>query len=158
MNQGVKPSRAGTIARRTFLVGAGVVGGSLVIGVGALFARLHGIANYKLPAGEGESSLGAWLKFARDGKVEVAVPHQEMGQGIYALAVLLAAEGLRLPVEAVRAVQAPTNAYYANPVMLLDGLPFNDHTGGPFQGAALWTLDKMIRAVGLSPTGAPTLP
>ena len=91
MTRNAKPSRAGRIARRTFLVGAGVVGGSLVIGIGAMFARLHGIDGYKLPAGEGEASLGAWLKFARDGKVEVAVPHQEMGQGIYALAVLLAA-------------------------------------------------------------------
>jgi CO/xanthine dehydrogenase Mo-binding subunit len=92
-----------------------------------VFARLHGIDGYKLPAGEDESSLGAWLKFARDGKVEVAVPHQEMGQGIYALAVLLAAEGLRLPVEAVRAVQAPVDPRFANPAMLVDGLPFDEH-------------------------------
>jgi isoquinoline 1-oxidoreductase subunit beta len=156
MNQGVKPSRAGTIARRTFLVGAGVVGGSLVVGVGALFARLHGIANYKLPAGEGESSLGAWLKFARDGKVEVAVPHQEMGQGIYALAVLLAAEGLRLPVEAVRAVQAPVDPRFANPAMLLDGLPFDEHAGGALESVASWTIDKIVRTLGISATGGST--
>ena len=56
----------------------------------------------------------------------------------------------------MRAVQAPTNAYFANPVMVLDGLPFNEHAGGPFQSAAVWTLDKIIRAVGLSATGGST--
>ena len=100
-------SLAGKIARRTFVVAA--VGG--VVAAGAGFARLRWIDGYKLPAGEGETSFGAWLRFARDGKVEVAVPHQDMGQGIYALAVLLAAEGLRLPPDAVRAVQAPVDAH-----------------------------------------------
>ena len=156
MTRNAKPSRAGRIARRTFLVGAGVVGGSLVIGIGAMFARLHGIDGYKLPAGEGEASLGAWLKFARDGKVEVAVPHQEMGQGIYALAVLLTAEGLRLPVEAVRAVQAPVDPYFANPTMIVDGLPFDEDAGGAVRGMASWTIDKIVRTLGLSATGGST--
>jgi len=156
MSRDTKPSRAGRIARRSFLVGAAVVGGGLVVGIGAMFARLHGIDGYKLPAGEGEASLGAWLKFARDGMVEVAVPHQEMGQGIYALAVLLAAEGLRLPVEAIRAVQAPVDPYFANPTMLLDGLPFDEHTGGAAQSMASWTVDKVVRAVGISATGGST--
>src|SRR6266516_2291744 len=155
MTRDAKPSRAGRIARRTFLVGAGVVGGSLLIGIGAMFARLHGIDGYKLSAGEGEASLGAWLKFARDGKVEVAVPHQEMGQGIYALAVLLAAEGLRLPVEAVRAVQAPVDPYFANPTMIVDGLPFDEAAGGasstrhitePIRACAASALDMLTRA------------
>jgi isoquinoline 1-oxidoreductase beta subunit len=149
----MKPAR---IARRTFLIAAGVVGGGLLVGTGTLVARLNSIGGYKLPAEGGEASFGAWLKLARDGTIEVAVPHQEMGQGIYSLAVLLAAEGLRLPADAVRAVQAPTNAYFANPVMVLDGLPFNEHAGGPFQAAAVWTLDKIIRAVGLSATGGST--
>src|ERR1700716_2078194 len=99
MSSDAKLARAGKIARRTFLVAAGVVGGGLVVGAGAVAARLFGIDGYKLPAGDGEASLGAWLRIARDGKGEGAVPHQEMGQGIYALAVLLAAEGLRLRPE-----------------------------------------------------------
>ena len=156
MSGDAKPSRAGKIARRTFLVGAGLVGGSLVVGVGAVFARLRGIDGYQLPAGEDESSLGAWLKFARDGKVEVAVPHQEMGQGIYALAVLLAAEGLRLPIEAVRAVQAPVDPRFANPAMLVDGLPLDEHAGGAIQSMASWTVDKIVRTLGISATGGST--
>ena len=145
-------SRTGRIARRTFLVGA--VGGLVVAGAG--FARLRWIDGYKLPAGEGETSLGAWLKFARDGKVEVAVPHQDMGQGIYALAVLLAAEGLRLPADAVRAVQAPVDARFANPTMVVDGLPLDEHAGGLVQEVASWSVDKFIRIAGLSATGGST--
>ena len=37
-----KPSRAGKIARRTFLVAAGVVGGELLVGVGANRDRIYG--------------------------------------------------------------------------------------------------------------------
>jgi isoquinoline 1-oxidoreductase beta subunit len=151
-----KPSRRGKIARRTFLIAAGVVGGGLLVGAGTVIARLSSIDGYKLPADDGEASLGAWLKFARDGKIEVAVPHQEMGQGIYALAVLLAAEVLRLPIEAVRAVPAPVHARFANPVVLLDGLPFDGHNDGLFQGASVWTFDKILRALGISATGGST--
>jgi isoquinoline 1-oxidoreductase beta subunit len=151
-----KPSRGGKIARRTFLIAAGVIGGGLLVGAGTVIARLSSIDKYKLPAGDGETSLGAWLKFARDGKIEVAVPHQEMGQGIYSLAVLLTAEVLRLPIEAVRAVQAPVHARFANPVMLLDGLPFDEHNNGLLRGATVWTFDKILRAVGISATGGST--
>jgi hypothetical protein len=57
-----KPSRAGKIARRTFLVAAGVVGGGLLVGAGAIAVGLSSIDSYKLPASEGEASFGAWLK------------------------------------------------------------------------------------------------
>jgi isoquinoline 1-oxidoreductase subunit beta len=150
------PSRAGKIARRTFLVAAGVVGGGLLVGAGAIAVRLRGIDSYKLPTGEGEASFGAWLKFAKDGIVEVAVPHQEMGQGIYALTTLLAAEGLHLSPEAIRAGPAPIHARYANPVALIDGLPFDGANLSQLQSATLWTFDKLLRALGIQATGSST--
>ena len=151
-----KPSGGGKIARRTFVIAAGVIGGGLLVGAGTVIARLSSIDGYKLPADDGEASFGAWLKFARDGKIEVAVPHQEMGQGIYSLAVLLTAEVLRLPIDAVRAVHAPVHARFANPVMILDGLPFDEHNNGLLRGASVWTFDKILRAVGISATGGST--
>ncbi len=147
---------SGRIARRSFLIAAGVVGGGLLVGTGTLIARLNNIDGYRLPAEEGEASLGAWLKVARDGRIEVAVPHQEMGQGIYSLAVLLTAEVLRLPADAIRAVQAPVHARFANPVMVLDGLPFDEHAGGVLQDGAAWTFEKILRAIGVSATGGST--
>ena len=123
---GTIPPR-GAITRRNFVVGAGIAGGGLLIGAGAITAYLDHVAAYKLPAGDGEASLGAWLKIANDGMIEVVVPHQEMGQGIYSLAILLTAEMMRMPIDGVRAVQAPIHAYFANPILILDGLPFDEH-------------------------------
>ena len=149
-------STLGRIARRSFLIGAGVVGGGVLVGAGVVAWRLGAIDGYKLPASDGETSFGAWLKLGRDGRVEVAVPHQDMGQGIYALAVMLAAEGLRLPLEAVRATPAPIEARYANPVMLLDGLPFDEASHGPLKQTAVWTFDKILRVLGMQGTGGST--
>ena len=150
------PPSVENYARRTFLVAASVVGGGLLVGAGAVTARLYGIEHYKLPSGLEESSFGAWLKLARDGKFEVAVPHQEMGQGIYSLAVLLVAEILQLPPEAVRAEQAPIHARFANPIVLLDGLPFNEHVQDARRDAVVWTFDKILSALGISATGGST--
>ncbi|MCC0004865.1 MAG: hypothetical protein H6872_06850 [Methylobacteriaceae bacterium] len=69
-----KGSTVGRIARRSFLVGAGVVGGGLLVGAGFIAGRLGSVDGFALPAGEGETSFGAWLRLARDGRVEVAVP------------------------------------------------------------------------------------
>lgn len=153
MNNDRKTSRGRKIARRTFLAAAGVVGGGLLVGAGAIAWRLNTIDGYRLPAGEGEASFGAWLRFARDGKIEVVVPHQDMGQGIYALAALLAAEGLKVAPEAVRAVPAPVEPLYANPVLLLDGLPIDDAVPSASHSATLWTFEKILRAIGLQATG-----
>ena len=149
-------STIGRIARRSFLIGAGVVGGGVLVGAGVVAWRLGAIDGYQLPAGEGETSFGAWLKLTRDGRVDVAVPHQDMGQGIYALAVMLAAEGLKLPLEAVRAIPAPVEARYANPVMLIDGLPFDEAAEGPLQRSVVWTFDKILRVLGMQGTGGST--
>src|SRR5262245_39507328 len=156
MTRDGRSSRAGKIARRTFLVGAAVMGGGLLVGAGTIAAQLRSIGGYKLPASEGDVSFGAWLKFSQDGKIEVAVPHQEMGQGIYSLAVLLTAEVLRLPIDAVRPMQAPVHARFANPVVLLDGLPIDEHRGGLLHDGFVWTLDKIFRAIGISATGGST--
>lgn len=144
------------IARRAFLVGATIAGGGLLIGAGTVAARLHSLDGYVLPPRDGATSFGAWLSLGKDGKVEVVVPHQDMGQGIYALAVLLAADGLKLPPDAVRAVPAPIAARYANPVMLLDGLPLDPEDDGPVKQATLWTFDRILRALGIQGTGGST--
>lgn len=147
-------SKAGRIARRSFLVAAGVIGGGLLVGAGAVAVRLHRIDAFRLPAGAGETSFGAWLKLGTDGRVEVAVPHQDMGQGIYALATLIVASELGLAPEKVRPIPAPINARFANPVMLMDGLPLEGD--GVLTRAASWTFEKILRAVGVQATGGST--
>ena len=76
------------ITRRKLLVGGGV-------GVGLLVAWGLWPRRYQpnLIAATGEHLFGPWLKIAEDGKVIVAIPQSEQGQGVYtALAQIVAGE------------------------------------------------------------------
>ena len=144
------------LARRAFMVSAAVVGGGLLAGVGVAGLVLHRIGATIAPLGDGRAAFGAWLRLAKDGMFEVIVPHQEMGQGIHALACLLAAEGLRVPITAIRAVAATDLAIYANPVVLLEGVPMDEHANGVARVATVWTLERLLRLLGLQATGGST--
>jgi isoquinoline 1-oxidoreductase subunit beta len=142
--------------RRFFLISAAVVGGGVAVGVGFLNNKLSKDGAFKLPVQPGEGSFGAWLTIGKDGIVSVAVPNQEMGQGIYSTLAMLAAEELDLEPNKVKAMQAPVQAVYANTVMLLDGLPFKPHDQGPIATGAKWTMEKVLRSVGIMATGGST--
>ena len=76
------------LTRRKLLVGGG-------IGVGLLVAWGVWPRRYQpnLVAAQGEHLFGPWLKIAEDGKVIVAIPQSESGQGVYtALAQIVAGE------------------------------------------------------------------
>lgn len=76
------------ISRRKLLVGGGV-------GVGLLVAWSLWPRRYQpnLRAADGEHLFGPWLKIAEDGKVIVALPQSESGQGVFtALAQIVAGE------------------------------------------------------------------
>ena len=76
------------ITRRKLLIGGGV-------GVGLLVAWGAWPRQYRpnLNAAKGEHLFGPWLKIAEDGKVIVAIPQSESGQGVYtALAQIVAGE------------------------------------------------------------------
>ena len=76
------------ISRRKLLVGGGV-------GVGLLLAWGVWPRRYapNLRAAEGEHLFGPWLKIGEDGKIVVAIPQSESGQGVYtALAQIVAGE------------------------------------------------------------------
>ncbi len=76
------------ISRRKLLVGGG-------LGVGLLVAWSLWPRRYQpnLRVAEGEHLFGPWLKIAEDGKVIIAIPQSESGQGVYtALAQIVAGE------------------------------------------------------------------
>lgn len=82
---GVKEFRP---SRRSLLIGGGV-------GVGLLVAWQFWPREYRpnLAADEGEYVFGSWLKIAEDGKITIAIPQSEMGQGVYtSLAQIIAGE------------------------------------------------------------------
>lgn len=82
------PAAKDGISRRKLLVGGGVGVGLLV--AWGLWPRRYAP---NMRAADGEHVFGPWLKIAEDGKVIVAIPQSETGQGVYtALAQIVAGE------------------------------------------------------------------
>ncbi len=76
------------ISRRKLLIGGGLGAGLLV--AWSLWPRQY---QPNLVAAQGEHLFGPWLKIAEDGKVIIAIPQSESGQGVYtALAQIVAGE------------------------------------------------------------------
>ena len=82
------PAGKDGISRRKLLIGGGA-GVGLFVAWG-LWPRRYAP---NMRAADGEHLFGPWLKIAEDGKVIVAIPQSESGQGVYtALAQIVAGE------------------------------------------------------------------
>ncbi len=151
--QAVRPKRWG---RRVFIITAGLIGGGLAVGAGYVGNKLSKDKTFKLPVPEGGGTFGAWLTIDKNGAVDVAIPNQEMGQGIMSTIAMIAAEELDCDLTKLSASQAPVHAVYANPLVLLDGLPFRPEDDGLVASSGRWTMDKVLRALGVQATGGST--
>ena len=100
------------ISRRKLLIGGGV-GIGLVIAFAA-WPRRVGSA---LTAGRGEQIFGDYLKIAPDGRVTVAIPQAETGQGAWTGLAQIAADELGAAWEQVAVEPAPAAAVYANSML-----------------------------------------
>ena len=109
------------VSRRQVLVGGGV-GAGLVV-AWSLWPRRYAAT---LVAGPGEHAFGAWLKVGTDGRITVAVPQAEGGQGSWTALAQIAADELGADWRTVGVEPAPLNPLYGNPVgleSLLEGMP-----------------------------------
>lgn len=104
--------------RRTLLIGGGV-GIGLIAGY-AWWPRHLGSA---LNARPGEQAFGAYIKIARDGRVTVAVPQVETGQGIWTALPQIVADELGAAWDSVAVEPAPLEKAYANPLAKDEGWP-----------------------------------
>lgn len=68
-----------------------------------------------------EESFGNFIKIARDGRVTVAVPQAETGQGIWTGLSQIVADELGAPWDEVAVEPAPLVAAYANPLAAQEG-------------------------------------
>ncbi|MDP6404578.1 MAG: molybdopterin-dependent oxidoreductase [Alphaproteobacteria bacterium] len=148
-------ARAMNVSRRKFLIGGGLATGALVVGCSM---RVGGKDRVALEATlvDGESALNAWLKIDTDGSVTVAVPRQEMGQGIYTALAMLVAEELEVDWQQVGVEQAPIADVYANTAILMEALPFDDdyHRGKSSMGARF--IKIVAGMLGVQGTGGST--
>lgn len=96
-------------SRRTLLVGGGV-------GVGLLLAWGLWPRSYapNLRAAEGETIFNGFLKIGRDGRVIVAVPQAELGQGVYTSLPQILADELGADWRTIGVEPAPISPLYAN--------------------------------------------
>lgn len=105
----VSGGTAGRISRRTLLVGGGA-------GVGLLVAWRMWPRTY-LPhqrTAPGENLFSAYLKIGNDGRVVVAVPQAELGQGVYTSLPQILADELGADWRTVAVEPAPIGPLYAN--------------------------------------------
>ncbi|TFW18025.1 xanthine dehydrogenase family protein molybdopterin-binding subunit [Duganella callida] len=141
-----------SLSRRRFLLGGVAVSGALVVGWGVLPARQRLNSALPLPT-RGGVALNGWVGIAPDGKVQVAIPRSEMGQGVHTALPMLVAEEMDVPLSQVELVQAPIDKIFGNVAMLQDGLPFHPDDTGRLKAAVTWVTGKVARELGLIITG-----
>ena len=150
MDRGKGPDKAGRgITRRRLLIGGGAAAG-LVVGW-AVWPR-HYAPN--LATGPGEHVYNAYLKIGSDGRIIVAVPQAEMGQGVYTSLPQILADELGADWRTVAVEPAPINPIYAVTLgaeeeaarMLPDWL----------DGAGKWAAREVAMRLNLTITGGTT--
>ena len=104
----VRAADAG-ISRRTILIGGGAAGGLVL--AWALWPRSY---RPNLATAPGETVLDAFLKIDTSGRVIVAVPQVEMGQGVWTALPQILADELGADWRQVAVEPAPINPVYAN--------------------------------------------
>jgi isoquinoline 1-oxidoreductase beta subunit len=137
------------ISRRKLLVGGG-------LGVGLLLAWGLWPRHYEpnLRAAPGETLFNAFLKIGSDGRVIVAVPQAEIGQGVYTSLPQILADELGADWRTVSVEPAPLSPLYANQLLaeatISSGLP------SAFEGIGRWAAHEYATRTALMLTGGST--
>jgi isoquinoline 1-oxidoreductase beta subunit len=97
--------------RRTLLIGGGA-GVGLIVAFAVWPRRPHS----GLTVRKGEQAFGAFIKIARDGRITVAVPQVETGQGAWTALPQIVADELGAAWETIAVEPAPLTRAYANPL------------------------------------------
>ncbi|MGA0611426.1 molybdopterin cofactor-binding domain-containing protein [Caldimonas sp. KR1-144] len=144
--------------RRHFLLGAAGVGGALVVGWGLLPPRERLGQRRRLPVERGEVALNGWLKISADGRVRLAMPRTEMGQGVHHALALLVAEELDVEPAQIDLVDAGPESIYGNPTSITTTMLAHPgeaalREAGSVERVSLWLLAKAGRELGMSITG-----
>ncbi|GGE13576.1 aldehyde dehydrogenase [Polymorphobacter glacialis] len=136
------------VTRRSLLIATGA-GAAVAIGW-AVWPRQR-TGNWS--AGDGEHLVNAWVKIGADGRVIVAVPQAEMGQGIWSGLAQIVADELGADWEAVGVEPAPLGPDYANRGMLNDQLA---SMPAAIRGIADWAGARLVEYFDLQITGGST--
>ena len=129
------------ISRRKLLIGIGA-GAGLAIGYAVWPRRVP----LNLAVREGETLVNAWLKIGADGRIAIAVPQAEMGQGVYTSLPQLLAHELGADWKMISVEPAPLHPVYANRAMA-EGMAAE--APGFLQGIVRWAATTMVERLSL---------
>jgi len=138
------------ISRRTLLVGGGA-------GIGLVLAWRFWPRRYapNLRAREGETLFGAYLKIGRDGRVTVAVPQTELGQGVWTSLPQILADELGADWRTVAVEPAPVSPLYANALVAAEAAD-DSALPGFLRGVGRWVAREHAVKDALMLTGGST--
>src|SRR4051812_25262140 len=121
------------ISRRSLLIGGGA-GAGLVV-AWRLWPRAYAL---NLRAAAGEVPFNAFLKIGNDGRVIVAVPQAELGQGVWTSLPQVLADELGADWRTVAVEPAPISPLYANRLLAAEAA---DESGLPgfLRGVGRWS-------------------
>lgn len=136
------------VDRRKFLIGAGA-GAGLVIGYLA-WPRQRALNWVARP---GEIIVNGWVKIDGSGRVIVAVPQAEMGQGVYTALPQIVADELGADWRTVGVEPAPLHPIYAN---IFISAAAAERLPSLLQGMGRWALVELARRYSMQLTGGST--
>ncbi|OYU26075.1 MAG: acylaldehyde oxidase [Burkholderiales bacterium PBB2] len=142
--------------RRGFLIAGGLLGGGVLLGVGLTTApsaasRLGD--KTQLPTEPGQVALNGWVKILPEGRVIVASPRAEMGQGVHSALAMLVAEELDADWKQVSTEQAPLAQIYANTAVMVNVLPFSADDDSLLANLARRSMQRVGYLLSLQITG-----
>ncbi len=134
------------ITKRALLVGGLAVGGGLVVGYAYLRDK-PGTAGFGA-FGVAGTALNAWVKITPEGRIILAVPRGEMGQGVYTAIAMLIAEELEVGLDQIEVEHPDVDGKYANAFILTESMP-------QFR-PLIWLGERVAAALPLIATGGST--
>lgn len=143
-------SRAGRIARRTFLIGSAAIAGGVAFGAWRYTRPLPDPFSAGLP--QGTAALTPYVLIDAQG-VTLIAPRADKGQGTRWLQAALIAEELDIDPARVRIESGPVSKAYYNTAVLQDGLPIRSTDNGWLADAVRTASDVPARLLGMQITG-----
>jgi isoquinoline 1-oxidoreductase beta subunit len=137
------------ISRRTLLIGGGA-GAGLLLAWG-LWPRTY---QPNLRAAPGETVFNAFLRIGNDGRVIIAVPQCELGQGVWTSLPQVLADELGADWRTVAVEPAPISPLYAN--RLLAEAAADEDLPAMLRGAGRWVAAERATRNALMLTGGST--
>ena len=142
--------RAGTIARRTFLIGSVAIAGGVAFG--AYYVSRPTPNPLLKGLGDGDAALTPFVKITADG-ITLIVPRADVGQGIASTQAMLIAEELDIDPASARLDPGQPHPAYFNGTVAADGLPFPTWENGTVASSVRDLMITVARLTGSQFTG-----